>query len=126
VETILGSVHDAGTSVTASIDEVDRNYLLSEQVKSAFDNIMEASSVNETKSESMSRVSRDMTRLQELVKRSMEELVAVNTRNSNAIGEIALSAREMRDQVREISRTAQMLTQMAHAEEDLILQLIIE
>ncbi|RPJ04697.1 MAG: hypothetical protein EHM28_13535, partial [Spirochaetaceae bacterium] len=126
VNAVLSSVQEAESSVGASINEVSRNYSLAEKVKTAFDNIMEASLRNEKTNESMMRVSGEMSRLSDYVKTSMGELVAVNSQNSKAIEEIALSAREIRDQVQEMSKTAQMLTEMARAEEDLILQLIIE
>ncbi|MBN1524341.1 MAG: substrate-binding domain-containing protein [Spirochaetales bacterium] len=125
IETVLESVDEATVSVKQSILEVNKNYGLSEKVKSSFDNIMEASLVNEKKSTVMMELTRSMTGLSEDLKKSMNELVLANNRNNIAITEITLSSREIRDQVEEISSAARILTQMAQAEEDLIRQLTI-
>jgi methyl-accepting chemotaxis protein len=126
VEVVLDSVREAKSAMASSLETVGESYQLSSKVNSAFDEIMASFARNEIANESMAKVSKELGRLSDLVKGAMADLVGVNAENSDAIEEIAVAAKQISGESSGISQTAQALTEMARAEEDLILQLIIE
>jgi methyl-accepting chemotaxis protein len=126
VETVLDSVGEAKSAMASSLETVSESYKLSGRVNSSFDEIMAAFARNENANESMERISKELGRLSDLVKGAMSDLVGVNAENSDAIEEIAGAAKQIATEAAEISSTARNLTEMARAEEDLILQLIID
>lgn len=126
VETVLESAREARAAVSSSMATVEENYELSGRVSASLEEIMAASDRNERTNEAMTRVSKELGRLSDIVKGAMGELVKVNAENLGAIEEIAVSAKQISEESAEISQTAQTLTDMARAEEDLILQLIID
>jgi methyl-accepting chemotaxis protein len=125
IEKIFASVEEADQSVQASGEEVDKNYLLTAGVRTAFDNIMQASAENLRKTEAMVRVLEEMSGISENVRKSMADLVSVNRQNNDAIREITASTKEMSLQAAEISETARLLARMAQTEEVLLLQLML-
>lgn len=126
LEKIFSGVEDSSNSVLRSIEEVNKNFELFNHVKTAFDNIMNASSQTVEKTEKMIDSLHEMGGIAENVRHSMQTLVGVNNDNNQAIKEITLSTKEMSLQVAEMSKTARLLSEMAQSEEDLILQLILD
>ncbi len=126
IETILSGVENAINSMTESILEVDKNAKMSYEIEEALVDILQAASDNESKTQVIDQAVKEIKKVVDDFKESMNSLVILNRNNTHAIEEITQSTEDMNLQVQELSKMANLLSDMSKSQEDLISQFIIE
>jgi methyl-accepting chemotaxis protein len=122
IKTILYAVREVTQSMTESMSEVTKSAKASEKAREALGDIMNASRDNEAKIQTITNAVTNIQTLSENVRSAMGILERMNHDNSAAVEAITLSIEEMNQQVAEISRMAQLFSDMSQSQQDLISQ----
>lgn len=130
INTLVKSILTRMTDATSQILETIRNVELCadavNRTAEAFSGIMDASSENERKTGEIAHQALEMNEMSEHVKTAMTELIRLNENNSAAVEEISAAVQQMNNQVNEISRSAQLFSEMGRSQEDLLAQFTTE
>jgi methyl-accepting chemotaxis protein len=126
IKTILNSLQNATNSIINSTNEINETKKISDKAEAALNDIMIASSENETKIHTIVDMAKTMHQLSEKVSTSIKTLDSINHNNSRGIEEISESIQQMNVQVAEMIKIARFLTDLAHSQENLITQFILE
>lgn len=127
IQTILTGVQDATRTVVESMNEINNCTKMSEDAEVALNEIMAASLENENKVENIILgVEEEMQRNSREVGDSLKSLDAINHENGRSIEDITASVQEMNQQVGEMIKMAKFLSDIAHSQDSLIKQFILE
>ncbi len=126
INTILKSVKKTTDSVIESMKEINNCAGMSENAESTLNDIIEASKESENKIYSISDTAKDMENLSKNVQESIKILDEMNHTNNRGIEEITDSVSQMNEQVGELIKMATLLSDLAHSQENLISQFILE
>lgn len=130
INTLVKNILARMTDTTSQILETIRNVELCadavNRTAEAFTGIMDASTENEHKTGEIARQALEMNGMSERVKAAMAGLVGMNESNSAAVEEITAAVQQMNRQVNEISRSAQLFSEMGRSQEDILAQFTTE
>jgi len=126
INSILNSVKNATGSVIDSMKEINNCAEMSEKAEASLNNIKNSSVESENKIHYIADTTNEMETLSKNVQESIKVLNEINHNNARGIEEITDSVSQMNEQVGELIKMATLLSDLAHSQENLITQFILE
>ncbi len=126
IKTILSEIVKATKSITDSMAEVNKSVKIFNNVETAFNDILHASTENEDKIEIINSSVKEIKEVIDSFKNSIISFGKLNRENNTAVETITQSTDEMNQQIQELSIMANQLSDMSKNQEDLISQLLLD